>query len=267
MDIDNQLKVATLPLDIAWADPTENLYSVDRMLEPIGHDFDIIVLPELFSTGFINSPEQLTNLAELNNGKTISQVKAWAEKYNAAFSGSYLAKDGDDFCNRCFFVEPSGETTFYDKHHLFSLSREGKFYKAGVKRPPIIRFRGWNISMIVCYDLRFPVWCRSYHNSYDILIVPANWGKARLYAWQHLLIARAIENQAIVIGANRSGVDDYGEYDGTSFIYDAMGHDITMHIDKSPVVYATVSKNKIEQYRHRMPSGQDGDKFEVLLSE
>jgi predicted amidohydrolase len=265
MQSDNPLKIAIFSLDIAWADKNENIYSVRRALSQLEPGTDIVVLPELFSTGYLTNPTQLVEIAEPNSGKTITELQLLAAQHNVAISGSFLAKEKEFYCNRGFFIEPSGDTTFYDKHHLFTLSGESEIYKAGMSLPPIIRFRGWNISIVICYDLRFPVWCRSDHNSYDLLIVPANWAKAREYAWKHLLIARAIENQAVVVGANRSGIDDYGEYNNTSYVFNAMGKQVSGDAVEQ-FVYATVDKTKLEDYRRRMPSGKDGDSFDIILN-
>jgi predicted amidohydrolase len=247
MQSDNPLKIAIFSLDIAWADKVENIYSVRRALSQLESGTDIVVLPELFSTGYLTNPTQLAEIAEPNSGETITELKLLAAQHNVAIVGSFLAKEKEFYCNR------------------FTLSGESKIYTAGMNRPPIIRFRGWNISMVICYDLRFPIWCRSDHNSYDLLIVPANWAKAREYAWKHLLIARAIENQAVVVGANRSGVDDYGDYNDTSYVFNAMGKQIS-GATVEQFVYATVDKTKLEDYRRKMPSGKVGDSFDIILN-
>lgn len=261
MAIDKNLKIAMLPLDIAWFDRDKNLAAVSEALRRLEPDTDLLVLPELFTTGFSSDAKMLRDAAETITGHTVDTIKAWARHYNIAIAGSYLARTAHKVYNRGFFFEPSGDETFYDKHHLFSLSAESASMGHGFTTKPIIRFRGWNIALIVCYDLRFPVWCRNVANEYDVLLVPANWPTARGYAWKHLLIARAIENQAVVVGANRSGEDSYGIYDGLSFIFDPMGKPVGEKYSDSPFIYAILDKRSLEEWRERFPVSRDADRF------
>lgn len=265
MALNKDLKVATLPLDIAWFDRDKNIDTVSEALKSLDPDTDLVVLPELFTTGFTSDTTLLLETAETNTGHTIDAVKMWAEKYNVAIAGSYLARTAHKAYNRGFFIEPNGDETFYDKRHLFSLSAESKVLGQGDTYKPIIRFRGWDIALIMCYDLRFPVWCRSVNNAYELLLVPANWAKARGYAWRHLLIARAIENQAYVVGANRSGEDTYGVYNDMSYIFDSMGKPIGIKYDDSPFIYAVLSKKNIAEWRERFPVARDSDLFDLPL--
>ncbi len=265
MAIDKNLKIAVLPLDIAWFDRDKNLAAVGDSLRHLEPDTDLVVLPELFTTGFSSDPQVLQDAAETITGHTVDTLKAWAAHYNIAIAGSYLARTAHKVYNRGFFIEPSGDETFYDKRHLFSLSAESTSMGQGFTAKPIIRFRGWNIALIVCYDLRFPVWCRSMANEYDVLVVPANWPKARAYAWKHLLIARAIENQAVVVGANRSGEDTYGVYNDLSYIFDSMGKPIGEKYVNSPFIYAILSKHTLEEWRERFPVSRDADRFDLPL--
>lgn len=260
------LKITILPLDIAWADKAENLFSTERMLTRIDKDTDIVVLPELFSTGFISSPEQLHRIADdANDSPTILRIKQWAKQFNFAICGSLLIREGDRFLNRGFFIEPSGEETFYDKKHLFSMSAEAKEFTAGTETIPVVRYRGWNIALAICYELRFPVWLRNKNNRYDVLIIPANWPASRAYAWKHLLIARAIENQAYVIGANRSGRDDCGEYDGLSYIIGHNGHILAEASDSENIfVTAILSQDTLVRSRTSFPVVNDADKFKLI---
>lgn len=258
--MNSNLLVATLPLDIQWADKEANFRAVEEALPLLPQGVDIVVLPELFSTGYSDDPAVLDDLAERNTGATIDRVKKWAAQTGAAFAGSYMARTHPRVYNRAFFIEPSGEETFYDKHHLFSLSREADLFAPGCDAVPIVRFRGWNVSMIVCYDLRFPVWCRS-RNTCDVLLVPANWPRARAYAWEHLLIARAIENQCCVVGANRGGTDVYGSYDGLSYIFDARGMAVGVQPENSPWIVALLDGTQLDRYRHNFPVQADADDF------
>lgn len=261
----NLFKTAAISHDIAWADLSENLYSAEKSIAQLDRDTDLVVLPELFSTGFMNTPDLLTRYADdARDSRTLEQVRIWARRYNMAIAGSYLAKDGDStYYNRGFFVEPSGETTTYDKKHLFSLGSEARDFTAGTSTIPIVRYRGWNIALAICYEVRFPAWLRNQANKYDILVLPANWPTCRAYAWRHLLIARAIENQAYIVGANRSGCDDTGEY-GTgdqSFIFNYLGKPIHTHIPQTNIITATFDHDKLNEYRRHFPVADDADPF------
>lgn len=252
----NKLNVAVVPLDIVWTDISENLFSAERQLSTLPSSTDVAVLPELFSTGFIATSDLLDRFAEsVDNSETLRRVQHWAKKFNFAVAGSYLAKDeNNSIFNRAFFVEPSGETTVYDKHHLFSLSSESQNFTPGMEHIPVIRFRGWNIALAICYELRFPEWLRNKGQMYDLLILPANWPARRAYAWEHLLIARAIENQAFVVGANRSGHDDSGDYDNLSMIFDYLGKPIhNVCKGSSHNILATMDLSKLEKFRQSFP--------------
>ncbi len=227
-------------------------------------DTDIVVLPELFSTGFIDDPALMETIAETNGGNTIHTITELARKYNVAIAGSMAARTGHRFYNRAFFIEPSGEETYYDKRHLFSLSSEAKVFTPGSDNIRAVRFRGWNIALAVCYDLRFPAWCRNVGLKYDIMLFPANWPEARGYAWKHLLIARAIENQAVVVGANRGGADDYGQYDGLTYIFDGMGMPTGHTLPDSDIVYAEMSLDDLRKARTRFPVSRDADDLSIL---
>lgn len=257
--------IASVPLDIKWADKTANLTMVAQKLALLKAGTDVVVLPELFSTGFVATADKVAELAETNNGETMSAVAALASKYNVAIAGSFLARSAGRFYNRAFMVEPSGESTFYDKRHLFSLSKEAKILTAGNAMPPLVRFRGWTFSLIVCYDLRFPVWCRNRSMAYDVMLVPANWPDSRLYPWQHLLIARAIENQSYYVGANRSGSDEYGCYDGTTFLVDYYGRPIGEVDADTGIAYAVASRSGLEEARRRMPTHVCADTFDIEI--
>lgn len=256
-------RVATAPLDIVWADKAANLAAVDAIVDAVEEGTDLLVLPELFSTGYVNDTQLLADIAETNTGATVDRLKQWAARRSMAIAGSFLARTAHRYYNRAFFIEPSGEESYYDKRHLFTLSEEGKVYAPGSTHKPTLRFRGWNISMVVCYDLRFPVWCRSVRNSYDLLLVPANWPQARGYAFEHLLIARAIENQAAVVGANRGGKDEYGCYENLSFIFDSNGKPIARRDERSGILYAELSRSRLHMQRERFPVAYDADEFRL----
>lgn len=258
------LTIAVLPLDIAWSDVNENLVSVERTLKTLHPATDLVVLPELFTTGFIQDKILLDHVAESISGNTITTIKRWASEYNIAIAGSYLCKTGDKIYNRAFIVEPSGDETFYDKRHLFSLSAEHDLFNQGQHRPPVVRFRGWNLSIVICYDLRFPVWCRNANQRYDVMLVPANWPNSRGYAWKQLNYARAIENQAIYVGANRSGIDDFGDYNNLSMIVDSLGKPFGTVDPASGIIYGRAEKSILDEQRRKLPFGQDADDFSVV---
>lgn len=258
----SDLTVTILSIDTTWADPEENLYMLDRSMKKVPADTDVVVLPELFSTGFLSDHPVLSRFAEdETNSPTLSKVTEIAKQYNMAIAGSCLIRDKKGCIrNRAFFIEPSGEAVFYDKHHLFKLSNEASNFVAGIEQIPIVRYRGWNVALAICYDLRFPAWLRNASGRYDVLIIPANWPEKRQYAWRQLLIARAIENVAFVVGANRSGRDDYGQYDDMSFIFDYMGHEIST-VKTPGIVTAQLDRDKMRRYRESFPVLNDADKF------
>lgn len=265
METIKDIKIAVLPLDIVWCDVEKNISVVEKALESMEPDTDILLLPELFSTGFVQDDKVVGKLADDYTVLTLNAIQRWTERSKSAVCGSFMARGEDGgIYNRAFFITPDGEQTFYDKRHLFCLSPEAKIFTPGKKLPPHIFFRGWNLSMIVCYDLRFPVWCRNKAHYYDVLLVPANWPTSRGFAWQQLLIARAIENQAVVVGADRSGTDDYGDYNGLAFAVDPIGARLAPpegHPADDSMFYVTYKKELILKCRRRLPVGADADNF------
>lgn len=259
------LRVATIELDIAFADVEANLKAAEEMILRLPEGTDVAVLPELFTTSFVKDNDLMARLAEDNGGNTMARIRKISLEKNMAIAGSFLACDHGRYFNRAFFVAPGGEAVFYDKRHLFSLSAEREVYCGGNELPPVVEFRGWKIAMIVCYDLRFPVWSRNVALAYDMLLVPANWPQAREYAWHHLLIARAIENQAVVVGADRGGTDDYGLYDRLSMIYDPLGRPVGRPLEGMPGVWADVSLDELRKVRRRMPVADSADSFTINL--
>lgn len=248
----NTLNVATLQLNISWADINANLAQTETLLNSLPEGYDVVVLPEMFTTGFIVDRDQALRCAETINGRTLQIMRQWARKFNLALIGSIIVNEDEHLKNRAYFVEPSGEVTYYDKHHLFEISGENLIYAPGHSMIPVVRFRGWNIAFAICFDLRFPAWLRNNKGSYDLLIIVANWPDSRKYAWQQLLIARAIENQAYVIGANRSGTDPYGEYNDSSTIVNPKG--ITIGRTSGSYIHsASLDKDKLVAFRNKFP--------------
>lgn len=260
------LRVAAVSLDIVFCNPAENLKNAGAVMEQLAGKVDLVVLPELFTTGFVQEREQLVGVAEDGEGPTLAALRGWAKSYNIAVAGSFLGAEAGRYYNRGFFVKPEGEVIFYDKRHLFSLSSERDVYTAGLKEVPVVEFKGWNIALMVCYDLRFPVWARNTGNRYDMMLVPANWPAVRGYAWSHLLIARAIENQAVYVGADRGGSDRFGDYDGLTMVYDAMGMPVGRALETDErVIVAEVSLEEVRRIRRRMPVIDSADPFELIL--
>jgi len=258
------MNIALYPQEIFWGEKERNLDTLQRILPTLHPETELLVLPETFSTGFLlGNKEEVRPLAERNTGETVSLLKRLASEYNLAIAGSFVADTGGLLFNRAFFVEPGGEETFADKKHLFRFAGEEKVFAAGTDRLQI-RYRGCNIAMVVCYDIRFPVWCRNRNCEYDLLLAVANWPKQRAKAWERLLVARAIENQAYVCGVNCCGTDNKGiEYDGNTLALDFKGDDVGVTMQQSRVIYARVDLEKLKRFREKFPAWKDADDFSL----
>lgn len=261
--IENKLNVCLVPMEIVWDDKQRNLEYLERIFTQVHPETDLVVLPETFSTGFpsIEMQNDLGRLAETNHGETLTLLRQLSSKNNVAIAGSFIAKDNEKLFNRSFFIEPGGDEYFEAKKHLFAPGGEDKIFAPGEKRLSV-RFRGWNISMIVCYDLRFPVWCRNRNNEYDLLIAISNWPVSRIDTWDTLLKARAMENSAYVCGVNCTGIDNLGgEYNGSSHVFNYKGKDLAVKIGNDGLLYAGLSLQKLMNYRDKFPSWKDADPF------
>lgn len=261
MSFPDLFTVACISLDIAQADKEKNFERLKKSLTMVPEGTDLLVLPELFSTGFIQDIDEAKELAETEHGDTISSLRHIAASRNIAVCGSFLSSTAHLLFNRAFFIEPDGETAFYDKRHLFCISNESKICHRGIAASPVVRYRRWNISMAVCYDIRFPAWLRNSANKYDLLVVPANWPDKRKYAWEHLLEARAIENMSYVIGVNRTGRDSSGEYSDSTYIFDYKGQ--SLGTTQQNVTIASLSKSRLETFRETFPAWKDADEFVI----
>lgn len=260
---DRNFKVTLIEDKIAWGDKTANLEQLQQNINNVPDDTDLVVLPELFTTGFITADrDQAAELAERNSGETMQLLHKIARDKQMAICGSFMAATAGQIFNRAFFIEPNGDDTFYDKKHLFAFGGEDKVYHKGHTNAPIIRFRGVNIKLAVCYDLRFPVFCRNVRNNYDILVVVANWPMSRQHVWKTLLTARAMENECYVCGVNRTGTDGYDtEYgQASSFVIDFKGKVIAQRND-SPIISATLSPADLSRFREKFPAWRDADSF------
>lgn len=253
-----ELKIALIQAPLIWEGPTANrAYFSDKISNC--SRADIIVLPEMFTTGFTMTPE---NLGREEGQLTLEWMQQSAKKSNAALVGSLPFHENGKYTNRLFFVEPNGAHHIYDKRHTFTLAGEDKVYDAGNDRL-IVLYKGFRICPMVCYDLRFPVWARN-DNAYDVLLFVANWPLPRITAWDTLLKARAIENLAYCIGLNRVGTDESGhEYPGHSAVYDCLGARIA-YSEEEEIVDATLSQEHITAIREKLKFLDDRDQFTLL---
>ena len=262
---DKDLKIALIPHRIAELDVEENLRQVEERLKELEDGVDLVVLPEMFNTGFTPDREKLSAVAETNDGRTVKQVQEWARQYGFAIWGGFTAVEDGNYYNRGFMVNPDGTTRFYDKRHLFPYGGESDVLTRGEALSPIVNYRGWNLKMSICYDIRYPVWNRQRKNDYDALIVPANWVHARYFAWKHMLIGRAIENQCYVLGCNREGKDPYGQYRrGDSMALNNWGDDISDRRDDG-TIYALLEAERFNRDRKKFEPWLAADDFEIIL--
>jgi predicted amidohydrolase len=258
----NQLKVAVIQSELVWENPKQNRDNFKEKIEAIAPDVDIILLPEMFTTGFTMNAKEL---AETMQDKSVLWMQKMAELKNAVLVGSLIIKENNKFYNRLLFVYPDGNINTYDKRHTFTLAGEHNVYASGDSKL-IIDFKGWKICPLVCYDLRFPVWSRNVED-FDLLIYVANWPKPRILAWDTLLKARAIENMCYCIGVNRVGVDKLeNEYCGHSATYDVLGNNITpIRPNKEHIEIVTLERNHINFYRNKLKFLNDRDRFSLSI--
>lgn len=251
-----KLVVTICQYDMAWCDAEANLARLDRMLRDV--DTDLIVLPEMFQTGFAVDAD---GVAEETDGPSIEAMRRWASRCDAAVAGSIAVREGGRLFNRLLFVEPSGRIAFYDKRHLFSVGGEDRRFTAGADRT-IVEWRGVRFLLMVCYDLRFPVWSRNCAD-YDAAIYCALWPGSRRKAWNTLLAARAIENQAYVIGVNRVGDEPSLSYAGDSRIVDFRGDDLVSAGDGQGLFSAAIDTDALAAYRRKFAVWRDADRFDI----
>jgi predicted amidohydrolase len=254
----DKLHVVGIQADLFWENPTKNIASFEDKINSLPENTDLIVLPEMFTSGFTMKPEKV---AEKMNGSTISWMQKIAIEKQIAITGSLVVKENNNYYNRLVFVHPSGEIETYNKRHSFTLAGEDKVYTSGTEKL-IVTYKGWKICPLVCYDLRFPVWARNTEN-YDLLIYMANWPDKRIKAWNTLLKARSIENMCYTIGVNRTGIDANNyEYSGNSLIVDFLGEEI-FSLPKNEVgfVSANLSKKSQGLVKEKLGFLNDKDSF------
>lgn len=259
------LRVALIPHDIVMGDVAKNLDIVEQRLESIRPDTDLVVLPEMFNSGFTVDLQLLQSMAEDDHGRTMQRVAGWVKRFGFSIWGGFTAKIDNRYFNRGFMAMPDGNIEFYNKRHLFQAGGESRIFTPGMEQCPIMQLKGWNLKMSICYDIRFPVWNRSVANEYDALIVPANWAHSRFHAWKQMLMARAIENQAFVVGCNRGGTDIYGSYElSDSQAFDHLGYDIAERCEDG-TVYATFDAGRFAHDRLKFRPWMDADEFQLVL--
>lgn len=248
------LQLSLVQSQLAWEDTDANLQHFEQIVMPL--QTQLIVLPEMFSTGFSMDPERLA--AEAGE-KSLRAMQRWAAATGAAVCGSTMWAGADGYTNRCWFVKPDGHSHWYDKRHLFSLGKENRHYHAGDEKQ-IVSWRGWNIALYICYDLRFPVWSRN-RGEYDMALYVANWPQARITHWDILLPARAVENQCYAAGVNRVGEDGNGiPHTGHSAFYGPDGSRLCFAGDgKESILEAVADAEKLALYRRQLPFLKDAD--------
>jgi len=262
----SSLTLTLIQTNLHWEDKQANLAMFEEKINSIKEKTEIVVLPEMFSTGFSMNPEQL---AETMDGTTIQWMKKISVQKKMILTGSVIIKDGDNFFNRLIWMLPNGEYGYYDKRHLFAYGDEDQHYTSGSKRL-IASVKGWKINLLVCYDLRFPVWARQQAQEeleYDLLIYVANWPERRINAWKTLLQARAIENQCYVVGVNRTGNDGKNiYYSGESMVINALGEILYHKAHEEDVFTITLQRDSLEEIRNKFPFWQSADAFTIINS-
>ncbi|MCS6935137.1 MAG: amidohydrolase [Chitinophagales bacterium] len=258
------LRITLVQTPLVWENPPANLERFSQILQEVGAT-DLIVLPEMFTTGFSMRPAAL---ADTMDGFTVRWMREQAQRTGAVVCGSAMITEQGKYYNRLLWVQPDGTVLHYDKRHLFSLTGEEKVFTPGASKL-IVTLNGFKICPLICYDLRFPVWSRNRLDAagnadYDLLIYVANWPERRSYAWQQLLIARAIENQCYVVGVNRIGEDGNGiSHRGDSIVLDPLGRPICQAGSREITLCCNVYADELKSIRKQFNFLRDGDKFEI----
>jgi omega-amidase len=260
------LTLTLIQTNLQWEDKKANLSLLEEKIRNIDQKTQVVILPEMFSTGFSMKPELL---AETMDGEAVQWMKRIAEEKRIILTGSLIIEEEGQYYNRLIWMLPNGESGYYNKRHLFAFAGEDQHYTGGNQRF-IASVNGWKINLIVCYDLRFPVWARQQYTEdgfeYDLMICVANWPERRSTAWKTLLQARAIENQCYVIGVNRVGNDGNSIYhSGDSMVVDALGE---VHYHKAhdeDIHTITLEKEALQAIREKLPFWKDADRFDLLV--
>ena len=257
----NNLTITLVQQDIYWEQTEANLAAFEESLANGESPADVYILPEMFNTGFTMN----VSLAEVMNSKTNRWMKQMAAQHQALFIGSLPVQGSGKVFNRLLVVKPEGETVYYDKKHLFSMSDEAKYYNPGNTRLTV-EYKGWKICPLVCYDLRFPVWSRNNpKDPYDLLLYVANWPQPRIKAWETLLQARAIENACYVAGVNRTGTDGQQlYYPGNSLIVDPKGNIVQRTGDQPMLAREELNAESLQRFRDKFPVLADADPYKLI---
>ncbi len=258
--MNTSLHIVLLQSNLVWENPSENRRIFTKKIFEITEKVDLIVLPEMFTTGF---SMHVKKLAETMSGETVLWMQKIAKEKNSAITGSLIIAENQKYYNRLLFVDPKGKIEIYDKKHTFSLAGEGKEFSKGSKKL-IVNYKGWRICPLICYDLRFPVWARNTED-YDVLLYVANWPKERINAWDYLLKARAIENMSYCIGVNRVGVDhNDNQYTGHSIAIDYLGKEMTATCqNEEKTIYAVFNKELLSETKNKLGFLNDKDVFSI----
>ena len=253
------LTVTTVQSSLFWEDIDANLNMFSEKLNRFSDETDLIILPEMFTTGFSMETKRVS---ETMDGKAVNWMCEQAKNHNAAVMGSLIIRDGDKCYNRLVAMRPNGKFETYDKRHLFTLADEHEYFQTGSERL-IFDYKGWKICPLICYDLRFPVWARNTVD-YDLLIYMANWPVTRNHHWKTLLMARAIENQSYCIGVNRVGKDEKElYYSGDTSVIDYTGNVIYQVANAEDIFTTTLDKEQMDKFRSKLNFLPDRDDFEI----
>jgi omega-amidase len=259
----SDLRLALIQTDLYWENPTANRAMLEEKITNLAQPTDLIVLPEMFTSGFTMNPAAVAEPMNLTTHRWLRQMAA---QTGAVLTGSYVVQEKGGFFNRLLWVTPDGTTDYYDKRHLFRMGGEHNHYTAGERRI-IKELNGWRICPLICYDLRFPVWSRNVDLAYDLLLYVANWPAVRQSTWETLLRARAIENQCYSAGVNRVGIDGNGvEHSGFSGVFDYLGENASVATNAEKIIYCTLKKEPLTSYRERFPAYLDADSFEYKIN-
>ena len=270
------LTITTIQTNLVWENKNANLQLLGKKINGLQEKTEIVVLPEMFSTGFSMQPKLF---AETMEGETVQWMKEISSTNKIILTGSLIIEENEQFYNRLIWMLPNGEFGYYDKRHLFGLAQEDKYYTAGNKRL-IASVKGWKINLQICYDLRFPLWARNRivpieksieeesqtspetRPEFDVLLYVANWPERRSHAWKTLLCARAIENQCYVVGVNRVGVDGNNvSHSGNSLVIDPLGEVLYHMADEEDIFTITLQKEWLNDVRKKFPFWKDADDF------
>lgn len=259
----NTLNIAVLQTNIVWENSTENLRALDLKLEAISSIPDVIILPEMFNTGFTMNTQ---TVAQTMDGEAVHWLRRKSSQLGTAICGSVIINESNKYYNRFLWAEQGQIKVHYDKRHLFRMAREEQFFAPGSGRPTI-NYHGWKIMPRVCYDLRFPVWNRS--KEIDIQLYVASWPEPRILAWTTLLKARAIENQCYVIGVNRVGQDgNQVNFNGRSLVVNPKGEAMTLeNNEEEGFIYADLNFDELAEFRKKFPVHKDADDFDIHINQ